>query len=247
MHKNTVLLVIIAALTGLIGGFLLANSLNRAEINALRSQVGPAKAVNSAEPKNDSDATLSNDELRAKIAEADKNPTNFTYQKNLGISLYKYSETTPGQGVLSEALRILTRANELNGKDFDVLVALGNAHFDTGFNKKDIASFETARQIYSKALELNPGDSNVRTDLGISYLVQEPPEYDKAAGELNRVLSTNPQHDRAMQFLVQTYVKQGKLPEADKMLARIIEINPSNPAINDLRSQISAAKNGTNK
>jgi tetratricopeptide (TPR) repeat protein len=120
---------------------------------------------------------------------------------------------------------------------------LGNAHFDVAFFKKDAAGFQTARDLYTKALVIRPDDADVRTDFGLTYFLQEPPAYDRAAAELQQVLAANPKHDRALQFLVQTYTKQGKLPEAEKSLAKLKEISPSDPSIPELTSQISAARN----
>lgn len=247
MKRTSIAFIFLALIAGFVIGFLLANKLNGSEMASLRAKAGRQNTENSNQSQNPGDTTLSNEELKAKIIEADKNPGNLTYQKNLGVSLYRYASMKQDNDLLAESIRILTRANSLDPKDFDVLVALGNAHFDIGFFKKDAASFQTARDLYTKALELKPGDADVRTDFGLTYFLQVPPAYDKAATELQQVLAANPKHDRAMQFLVQTYVKQGKLPDAEKMLEKIIEINPTNPAIADLRSQISAAQIGVSK
>ena len=244
MNSSNIAFIVLALIAGFAGGFLLANKLNGSEIASLKAQIGQQGTGNPSQSPNPNDATISSDELKTKIAEADKNPANFLYQKNLGVSLYRYASMKQDNDLLAESIRILTRANSLDAKDFDVLVALGNAHFDVAFFKKDTAEFQTARDLYTKALDQKPGDADVRTDFGLTYFLQAPPAYDKAVAELQQVLAANPKHDRAMQFLVQAYVKQGKLPEAEKMLAKIIEINPTNPAITDLRSQISAAKSG---
>ena len=140
--------------------------------------------------------------------------------------------------LLSEAVRILERAASLDGKDFDVLVALGNAHFDIGFFKKDNASFQKARDIYTKALALKPAEPDVSTDLGITYLLEVPANPIKATTELERVLSSNPKHERSLQFLIQAYVKSGKLPEAEKAFAKLKEINPNNSAIKELNAMM---------
>ncbi len=243
MKGSSLGFVLLALIAGFAGGFLLANKLNSSEIAALRAQAAQQPAANSNPSQPNGDTTLTTEELKSKIAEADKNPTNFGYQKSLGVSLYRYASMKQDQDLLAESIRILTRANSLDPKDFDVLVALGNAHFDVAFFKKDASSFQTARDLYSKALDLKPGDPDVRTDFGLTYFLQEPPAYDKAAAALQQVLAANPKHDRALQFLVQTYTKQGKLPEAEKALAKLKEINPGDPSIADLTSQIAAARN----
>ena len=144
-------------------------------------------------------------------------------------------------------MRILERASSLNAKDFDVLVTLGNAHFDSGFAGKNISEFQKARETYSKALELKPGDLEVQTDLGISYVVQEPPAYDKAATQLQKVLDVNPKHERALLYLVRAFIGQNKLPDADKAVAKLKSIDPNNNALPELTSLISDAQTGAKK
>lgn len=246
MHRNTIAFVIVAAFGGFVAGFWLANSLNRSAGNSLNA--APAQSSTSAanQAQNSQEAELSPDELRAKIAEADQNPSNFTFQKELGTSLYRYAAMKQDPSVLEDARRILSRADALNSKDFDVLVALGHAHFDIGFHKRDAVSFQKARDVYTRALAIRPDDPDVKTDLGLTYFLQEPPDYDKAAAQLTRVSADNPQHDRSLQFLVRTFVKQGKLADAEKALDKIKSINPGNPAISELTTQIADARKGAN-
>jgi tetratricopeptide (TPR) repeat protein len=241
VDKNTILVAIIMLLVGFIGGFLLANSINRSEINAIRSQAQQVTVSNTANKADD--PSLSPEEIKAKVAEADKNPNNFSYQKDLGIGLYQYGVIKQNADVLSEAARVLARANSLDAKDFDVLVNLGNAYFDIGFARKDATMFAKARDAYNQALAIRPDDPNVRTDLGISYYVQPTPDYPKAAVELQNVLAANPQHDRSMLFLAKVYVEQGKMADAGKLLAKLKDLNPRNPAIGELTAQIESAKN----
>jgi tetratricopeptide (TPR) repeat protein len=244
MNQTTVLVGIAALLAGFIGGFLLANRLNGAEIAALRAQGGRAIQANSNQSANDN--TLSPEEIRAKIEEADRNASNFAFQKDLGIGLYRYATMKQDISLFSDAVRLLERANSLNDKDFDVLVALGNGHFDIGFAKKDLKSFEKAREVYARALAIKPDDADVQADMGISYFVQEPPDLANAASQLQKVADKFPTHSRSMQFLVEVYVRQNKLAEAEKMLARVREIDPSNPAVGQLDSLLARAKSGVN-
>lgn len=243
MEKNTLLLVIVAALSGLIGGFLLANSMNRSEMNALRSQA-VAPATNSAQPAKTTDDTLSPAEIKAKIDEADQNSDNFAFQKNLGIGLYRYAAMKQDEKIMVDAERILARAAKLDGKDFDVLVALGNAEFDLGFFKKENAGFERARATYTKALEIKPTDLDVQTDLGLTYFLTEPADNAKAAATLEKVIATDPKHSRSMQFLVQSYVKLGRIADAERTLAKLKEIDPANAQLSDISSQVANAKGG---
>ena len=75
---------------------------------------------------------LSKEEIRKKIVDAEENQNNFTFQKELGLALYRYAIMKRDQELVSEVVKLLERANKLNPKDYDVLVSLGNAHFDIG-------------------------------------------------------------------------------------------------------------------
>lgn len=245
MQKNTILVGIAALLAGFIAGFVLANKLNGSEIALLRSQAGQRPPANSNQPQQPDQFSLSEEEIRSKIEEADKNPDNFAFQKDVGIAFYRYATTTQNLPLFEQAIRILERANSLNGSDFDLLVALGNGHFDLGFAKKELASFQKARDIYAKALAIKPDDADVQTDIGISYFVQEPQDLARAATELQRVADANPGHTRSMQFLVEVYVRQNKIAEAEKVLARLKDASPDNPAVRQLTSMIETAKTST--
>lgn len=242
MSKNAVMFLVLGVIAGFVAGFIVANKLNASEIAALRTQ--SASSGNQQSSPNAGDDTLSPSEIEAKIAEADRNPNNFAFQKSLGVSLYRYGAMKQDAALVERSIRILERADSLQAKDFDVLVALGNAQFDVGFFRKDISMFERARGTYARALGVKPGDADVQTDIGISYFVQEPADYEKAVAELQKVVNSDGTHDRSMQFLVQAYAKLGKTAEAEKVLAKLIDLNPSNPAITELRSAISDAKAG---
>jgi len=244
MDKNTFLVATIALLVGFIAGFLLANGINRSEMNSMRLQPAPSAQANTAASSPD-EPSLSPEEIKAKVDEADKNPTNFQFQKDLGIGLYRYGAMKNDVTILNDAARILARANALDGKDGDVLTNLGNAYFDIGFARKDMASFEKAREIYNKALAVKPDDADVRTDLGISYYVQPQPDYPKAAAELKKVIDANPGRDRPIHFLAQVYIEQNKFSDAEKLLSRLKEINPKNPDLKDLAEKLEQAKSRT--
>jgi tetratricopeptide (TPR) repeat protein len=216
--------------------------MNRSEINMLRAQgTRPAAQPTQSNPQ---DQTLTDAELKAKIDEADKNPSNFAFQKDLGIALYRYAAMKQDVGVLAEAQRILERANSLNNGDFDVVVALGNAYFDFAFDKKDAAGFQKARELYANALQIRPEDADVQTDVGISYYWQPSPDYNKAVSTLEKVGAANPTHTRSMQYLARSYIKLGKFADAEKVMAKIKSVNPNDEAVADLASEIAKAKSG---
>src|SRR5580765_5326932 len=56
-------------------------------------------------------------------------------------------------------LQELTAKIKQNPRDFDSIVELGNLNFDQ-------RNYDDAINLYKKALEVRPGETNVRTDMG---------------------------------------------------------------------------------
>lgn len=242
MNAKIFWLLILAVIISFVGGFYLANALNRNEINTLRAENESFKKE-SINPRNDKEPSLTDDEIRQKIVEADKNPNNFAFQRNLGLALFSYGAMKQDVNLISESARLLQRTYNNNPKDYDVIVTLGNAFYDIASIKKDNESFNKSREFYLKALEQKPDDSNVRADFGSTFLFAEPNDLDKAITELQKALEINPKNERALLFMTQTLLKQNKKEEAEKVLAKLKEINPKTPNLNELNSQISQDSN----
>jgi tetratricopeptide (TPR) repeat protein len=240
MGKKTFWISILAVIISFIGGFLLANALNRAEMDALRAENGRLKT--SPAPTG-SETDLSADEIKQRIAEADKNPDNFSFQKNLGLALYRYAAMKQDSALLGDTSRILERAHNLNPKDYEILVALGNLHFDIGYFNKDNRQFQKAREFYENALSQRPADVDVRTDYGLTYFLENPPQNEKAIAEFQKSLAENPKHEKTLQFLTQAFLKTGKKTEAENTLAELKKINPNAPTLAEVETQISQAGN----
>ncbi len=229
-------LSIVAVVISFVGGFFLANALNRSELEKLRVENEKLKSAPAISAQSN-DENLSDDEIQQKIKEADQNPQNFDFQKDLGIALYRYATMKQKIAMLNDVERLLTRANSINNSDYDVLVVLGNAVFDIGYAEKNNEKFQRAREIYLKALNQKPDDIEVQTDLALTYFFSNPPDYEKAIEELNKTLKKNPNHERALQFIAQAFLKTGKKQEASDAIAKLKKINPGNPIIPELESQ----------
>jgi len=246
--KTKVLLLSIAAITAsFVCGFLLANALNRNELNTLRAENERLKNARIASQANESENTLSDEEIRQKIDEADRNPNNFAFQKGLGLALYSYAAVKQDTKSFEEVARLLIRANELNPQDYDVIVALGNLHFDIGYYNKDNQKFQEAREFYQKALEQEPNDTAVRTDLGLTYFLTNPPETEKAIAEFQKSLITNAKHEKTLQVLTQALLSQNKTKEAEKYLELLREVNQNNEVLPELTTQLAQSKNDSEK
>lgn len=243
MQGKFFLSLTIAVLLSFAGGFFLANSLNRNEINVLRSENEALKTLPTEPKKNAAEANLSDGEIRSKIVEADKNPTDIEYQKNLGTALYQYAMMKQDAELLGEAARLLKRVYESDKKDFSIVVMLGNALFDIGYLKKEDEKFAEAREMYKQALELKPNDADVRTDYGLTYFLQTPPENEKALAEFEKSYKQNPSHEKTLQVLTQFFLSRKNISEAEKYLSELRAVNKNNRNVPSLEKQLAEAKN----
>ena len=239
MNKKVFWISLVAVIISFFGGFLLANALNRNELNTIRAEI---ERLKNSSPQDKSEVSLSDEEIRQKIAEADKNPANFNFQKNLGLALYRYATMKQDAQLLAEIARLLTRANQQDAKDYEVLITLGNCYFDIGYIKKDNENLTKAREFYQKALSQKPNDVDVRTDLGLTYFLVNLPETDKALAEFQKSLQTNPKHEKTLQVTAQALLSQKKVAEAANYLTRLREVNPENQFLPELESQLSQQK-----
>ena len=237
----------VAVIISFTGGFLLANAFNRTELNNLRGENERLKTSQNETGQNQSGLTLSEAEIRERIAEADANPNNYNFQKNLGLALYRYAAIKQDPELLSEVGRLLSRAFENDRKDYAVILTLGNIRFDIGYFKKDNRQFQEAREFYQLALQQKPNDADVRTDLGLTYFLSDPPESERAIGEFQKSLKTNPKHEKTLQAMAQTFVSQNNTVEAEKYLTKLKEVNPSNQFLPELESRIVEIKGGSQK
>lgn len=245
MNNKVFWLSIIAVVISFIGGFILANGLNRSEMDKLRAESASLqKASNTGQERINSnrntsdDISLSEEEIKQKIAEAENSPKNFEFQKKLGIGLYKYAAMKRDNALLTDAEKLLNRANQLDSRDYDVTVALGNLNFDLGFFKNEYERFEKARKYYESALMQKPDDVEVRTEIGMTYLLQNPSDTRKAISELQRSLEKDPNHEKSLYFLTQAFLKEGNDAEAEKTLGKLKEINPETPSLEEVRNQL---------
>lgn len=240
-------LSIVAVAASFIGGFLLANRLNRNELDLLHGENERLKSNQTADRRDESENSLTDEEIAQKIVQADQNPGNFAFQKSLGIALYRYAAVKQDSKLLEEVARLLKRADELNPKDYDVIVALGNLYFDIGYDRKGNGNFQKAREFYQKALEQKPKDTDVRTDLGLTYFLTNPPETDRAIAEFQKSLQTDVKHEKTLQVLTQALLSEQKTDEAKKYLELLRAVNQNNENLPELTAQLAQIKNNSEK
>jgi tetratricopeptide (TPR) repeat protein len=241
MNGRTAVFVLLGALGGLVAGFLIANSINRNELSTLRAENDRLK-TQSPQTAKDTRSDLTDEEINATIARADQNPNDFDTQRNVGVAIYRYGAMKQDEKLIRQSVRILERAVSLRPDDYDVILSIANANFDVGYFSKDNDSLASARNFYSKALAVKPENVDVRTDLGLTYFLQTPPDYDSASGEFKKSLEKNPKHEKTLQFMVQTLIKQNRSSEAQEYLERLRAVNPKNESIGELTAMLATSQ-----
>jgi tetratricopeptide (TPR) repeat protein len=229
MKKENVLFGVIGLMVGVIAGFMFANSINQ------QSSAPPTPAnvagtdmrSNSNIPPGHPDiggaqGGMQPDTLAA-IEKAKQAPDDFDAQ-------FKAAELYYQIGRFEEALPFLIQANKLKPDDRDVMIQLGNAHFDAD-------KYDDAEKWYTSALAKKE-DVGVRTDLGLTHVFRQPPNYDRAIQEFKRSLATDPNHIQTLQNLTVAYTKKNDAAAAKETLSKLEAVDPTNAALAKLREEV---------
>lgn len=241
MNKDNVLYCIIGLLLGAIIGFIFANSVNQqgAQTRGVAGTGGAAAVAPGANLPPDHPAVPSNavadqggaamqEQVTAQIQQARDEPNNFEAQTKAADLFYQIHR-------FDQAIEFLLRANQLRPDDYETIVKLGNANFESN-------SYETAEKWYTAALLKNPEDINVRTDLGLTFYLRNPPDYERAIKEYRASLQRDPRHEQTLQNMVVALTRVGQVKEAEEMLGKLQEVNAANEALPKLRSDLESLK-----
>lgn len=241
MTKDNILFSIIGVLLGVIAGYVFATTVNERGYNAARTSAASAgqTAQGSELPENHppvsasdaADEAVDSSAERAVLEQAQRETDNFDAQMKAALIHYQNHR-------YQEAIEFLTRANQLRPDNYQTIVALGNTNFDW-------EKYEIAEKWYSAALVKNPKDINVRTDLGLSFMFRNPPDYDRAIKEFRQSLETDPEHEQTLQNLVVALTKKGNFAEADATLKKLSEVNPGNLSLTKLRTDLETARSSS--
>lgn len=242
MARNLLFLTA-SLLLGFVIGFMLANSTSKREGGAATAVASQQAATTGASSATGASAgkggaaqqQVSEKEMREAIQTTDSRADDIELQKRFGLALYAYANQTRDPRYLPDAARFLKRAVEADPKDRSTTVSLANALFDMG-QLGDTARFNEARGYYQKALEMDPNDVNVRTDLGLTYYFGEPSDPESAIREYRKSLELDASHEQTLQNLASALIKTGNRKEAEKTIERLRAVNPKNPALSDLEA-----------
>jgi tetratricopeptide (TPR) repeat protein len=223
MNRKNFFFGIVGLFLGCIIGFIFANSINRSAVNP---SVAPpnAGAMPLGHPEFDGNTGATQPQVQAVIDKAAAEPENFEAQVRAAAMFYQIQR-------FDRAIELLKKANQLQPDDYGTIVNLGNSYFDSN-------QFEEAEKWYSTALARNADDANVRTDLGLTFLLRQPPNYEHAVQEFTRALKKEQNHPQALQNLTIAYTKKGDAAKAKETLARLESLSADNPALSKLREDI---------
>ena len=231
MKKENILFAAFGIFIGFVGGFFLANSINRREIarqsipqNTINAPFQNRQQTQAADIKEPQTQGKPLPEVAEKIERAKNEPNNFDAQMQAG-NLYLQIKGT------DKAQEFFDKAEQLNPKEYENIVKLGNGYFDIG-------KFEKAEKWYLQALDKKPDDINVRTDLGITFVERAEPNLDRAVKEFQTALQTNPKHEPTLYNLGVAFYKKNDSEQAGKILSELESINPQSQTTQRLRQLV---------
>lgn len=253
-NKKIIIAGAVGVLLGFLVGFKLADSLNKPELDSARAEVArlrgggeakePPKGAEQGAVKGGGEfPTLTDEQLGNAVKQADADPSNAELQNKVGQALYFYAWEKGNAQILPEVARILKRAHSLDPKNYRTTVIAGDAHFLIASQSGDAAKLGEARRFYETALAAQPGDAQVRTNLGRTYFFDKPPNPQRAIGEYRRALQADPRQELSLQSLAAALIETGGLEEAGRRLDELEKVNPSNAELTGLRAQLEQKRN----
>src|ERR1044071_149979 len=255
LNKRVIVVGALGVVLGFLTGFFLANGINRAEQDKLRSELASARAGGAAQQSSsgraqpvsskgdDSFPTLTDEQLGNAVKQADADPSNAELQHKVGQALYFYAWEKGNAQILPEVARILKRAHTLDPKNYRTTVIAGDAHFLIATQGGDARVLGEARKFYEAALAAQPDDAQVRTNLGRTYFFDKPPNPQRAITEYRRALQADPKQELSLQSLAAALIETGGLDEAARRLDELEKVSPSNTELAGLRAQLEQKRN----
>lgn len=229
MNRENVLFAVVGLLLGYVVAFHLVVYVNQNQTGATGAGAGVAADGGQAIPTNDvKDRQRLQSAAEAAAQAAREDPKNFDLQ-------VRAADASLEVGEAEDAIDFLARANTLKPDDVETLVKLGNANFEA-------RRFDVAERWYKEALTKKPDDAGVRSDLGLTYFLREPPQAERAVAEMRRALEYDPQHVPTLHNLTLVLAKTGDFGGAEAALARLGQINPQSPSLAQLREEVDKAR-----
>jgi len=159
----------------------------------------------------------------------------YTEARDYYLKLAKCYES---KGRKSDALKAWKQIAQLDPDDTDILVKIGESYLSEGMHTEAAAAFSEAGErftekkkhdhalvAYRKALDAKPSDNNIRRGLVNAQL--NLGFGDEAALMLEDTLVEDPNDREAMSLLADCYLQMEDPIQAERVITRLIEIEPS--------------------
>lgn len=124
-----------------------------------------------------------------------------------------------------------------NPKDIEAWTRLGNLYQDAGMSQPAIG-------FYEKAAALDPNNAAVLTDMGICY--QQQNDFDKALALFEKAQKADPSNWQSLyNIVVVAGLGMKEFDKADAALAKLVQLKPDAPKLDDLRSALENARHSS--
>ncbi len=225
---------------GLAIGFIGANSINRSTFekqpasmaSSGESNSNPALPPNHPPLNNSASNSSQSDprpEVMVAIEKAKAQPQNYEAQMTAADLYYQIQR-------FDEAAKFYEAAAKLKPADIEPMIKAGNAFFDAAQlaaenddDKVATPTFVLAEKWYQQALQKEPRNLSVRTDLGLTFFLRIPRDVDRAIKEFKTSLSIDPNHEKSLQNLATAYKENGDKENYQSTIEKLKKINPNNP------------------
>jgi len=143
------------------------------------------------------------------------------------------SQPAAGAPMVAE-INELKRLVQQDPGNVAALVRLGNLHFD-------VQMWSQAAGYYEKAVEVEPNDADLLTDLGTAYRGMGQP--DKALGAFARASAADPKHFQSLfNTVIVAGFDLGQFERAEQALQALEALTPPPPRLDELRHALEQAR-----
>ena len=143
-------------------------------------------------------------------------------------------------GRTAEAVEFMKKAYDINQAEATKLEI--PAYLGEWYTRQN--DYPESERWYRRALESQPNNPELLTELGATFVEREPPDLTKGIQYLEAALKADPRSGHAMMHLVQSYLIKRDAKGAEEWLTKLKQTDPRNQNIQSLESKLEALKSG---
>lgn len=143
----------------------------------------------------------------------------------------------PDQGAaqaMQQEMQSLEQYIQQNPTDAEAIRRLADINFEQ-------ARWPQARELYTRFLEMQPGNPDVLSDLGVVY--RGLGEHDKALAHFDEAQRRAPQHWQSRYNEIIVLLDLKRLDEAQTVMAELKILQPGNPSVDQLDQELQKQRN----